>query len=151
MACQRLLSNLTLKSFPSNNIVSKNPPANDDSPLNIKCRLCSDRDETVNHISKCIKLAQKENKRRHAWVGTVNHEEMCKSLKFGHADEWYIHKLEALLVNEMHKILWKFEMQTNPLTPTWRPHLVTINKKKSLSPSEFCCASRSKSDSKNKS
>ena len=27
---------------------------------NSKCRLCGDRDETINHISDCSKLAQKE-------------------------------------------------------------------------------------------
>ena len=33
---------------------------------NSKCRLCGDRDETINHIiSECSKLAQKEYKARH--------------------------------------------------------------------------------------
>ena len=33
---------------------------------NSKCRLCNDRDETINHIiSECSKLAQKEYKARH--------------------------------------------------------------------------------------
>ena len=33
------------------------------------CRLCGDRDETINHIiSECSKLAQKEYKARHDWV-----------------------------------------------------------------------------------
>ena len=36
-----------------------------------KCRLCGDRDETINHIiSECSKLAQKEYKTRHDWVST---------------------------------------------------------------------------------
>ena len=31
-----------------------------------KCRLCEDRDETINHIiSECSKLVQKEHKTRH--------------------------------------------------------------------------------------
>ena len=43
-----------------------------------KCRLCGDRDETINHIiSECCKLAQKEYKARHGWVGKVIHWEMC--------------------------------------------------------------------------
>ena len=38
---------------------------------NSKCRLCSDRYEAINHIiSECSKLAQKEYKARHDWVGT---------------------------------------------------------------------------------
>ncbi len=43
-----------------------------------KCRLCGDRDKTINHIiSECSKFAQKENKARHDWVGKVIHWEMC--------------------------------------------------------------------------
>ena len=40
---------------------------------NSRCRLCGDRDETTNHIiSECSKLAQKEYKTRHDWVGKLN-------------------------------------------------------------------------------
>ena len=42
----------------------------DKTQQNNKCRLCSDRDETVNHISESRKLAQKEYKARHVgWQG----------------------------------------------------------------------------------
>ena len=38
----------------------------DKTQQNSKCRLCVDRDETINHIiSECCKLAQKEYKTRH--------------------------------------------------------------------------------------
>ena len=41
---------------------------------NSKCGLCGDGDETINHIiSECNKLAQKEYKTRHDWVGKVIH------------------------------------------------------------------------------
>ena len=41
---------------------------------NNKCALCGDRDETINHIiSECNKLAQKEYKTRHEWVGKGIH------------------------------------------------------------------------------
>ena len=43
-----------------------------------KCRICGDRDETINHIiSECCKLAQKGYKTRHDWVGKVIHRELC--------------------------------------------------------------------------
>ena len=46
----------------------------DKTQQNSKCRLCGERDETINHIiSECSKLAQKEYKVRHDWVGTVIH------------------------------------------------------------------------------
>ena len=38
----------------------------DKTQQNSKCRLCGDRDETINHIiSECSQLAQKEYKTRH--------------------------------------------------------------------------------------
>ena len=41
----------------------------DKTQQNSKCRLCGNRDETINHIiSGCSKLAQKEYKTRHDWV-----------------------------------------------------------------------------------
>ena len=45
--------------------------------------MCGERDETVNHIvSECSKLAQREYKIRHDWVGKVIHWELCKKLNF---------------------------------------------------------------------
>ena len=50
----------------------------DKTQQNSKCRLCGDRDETINHIiSEYSKLAQKKYKARHDWVGKVIHWEMC--------------------------------------------------------------------------
>ena len=51
----------------------------DKTQQNCKCRLCGDSDETINHIiNECNKLAQKEYKTRHDWVGKVIHWELCK-------------------------------------------------------------------------
>ena len=41
----------------------------------------------INHISECSKLAQKEYKARHDWVGKGIHREMCKKFKFDHANK----------------------------------------------------------------
>ena len=44
----------------------------DKTQQNSKCRLSSDRDETINHIkNECSKLAQKEYKARNTWAGKV--------------------------------------------------------------------------------
>ena len=60
----------------------------DKTQQNSKCRLCSDRDETINHIiSECSKLAQREYRARHDWVGKVIHWEMCKKFKFDHTNK----------------------------------------------------------------
>ena len=60
----------------------------DKTQQNSKCRLCGDRDETINHIiSEYSKLAQKEYKTRHDWVRKVIHWEMCKKFKFDHTNK----------------------------------------------------------------
>ena len=65
----------------------------------------------INHIiSKCNKLAQKEYKTRYDWVGKVIKWELCKELKFDHTNKWYMHNPESILENEMHKLLWDFEI-----------------------------------------
>ena len=39
-----------------------------------KCRICSRADDAINQIvSECPKLAQKEYKRRHDWIGRRIH------------------------------------------------------------------------------
>ena len=46
----------------------------DKTQQNSKCRLCGDRDETINHIiSRCSKLTQREYKTGQDWIGKVIH------------------------------------------------------------------------------
>ena len=58
------------------------------------------------------------------------HRELCKKLKFDHTTKWYMHKLESLLENKTHKILWDFEIQTNHLITARGPDLVIVEKKR---------------------
>ena len=87
----------------------------DKTQQNSKCRLCGDRDETINHISECSKLAEKEYKTRHDKVGKVIHWEVCKKLKFDHTNKWYMHNPAPVLENDTHKLLWDFDIHTAPL------------------------------------
>ena len=58
---------------------------------------------TIIHIiSECSKLAQREHKRRHDWVGKVIHWEWCKKFEFYHTNKWYMHHPKSVLENEMH-------------------------------------------------
>ena len=85
----------------------------DKTQQNSKCRLCGDRDETINHIiSECIKLAQRKYKARHDWVGKVMHWEMCKKLKFDLTNKWYMLNPAPVLENATHKLVWDFNIQT---------------------------------------
>ena len=58
------------------------------------------------------------------------HWELWKKFKIDHTNKWYTHYPESVLENEMHKILWDFEIQTDYLTSAWRLDLVIVNKKK---------------------
>ena len=103
----------------------------DKTQQNSKCRLCGDKDETINHIiTECSKLAQREYKARHDWVGKVIHWEMCKKFKFDHTTKWYIHNPAHILENDSHKLLWDFNIQKDYLIPPRRPDLIIIKNKK---------------------
>ena len=58
------------------------------------------------------------------------HWELCKKLKVEHTPKLYMHKPESVRVNEMHKVLWDFEIQMNHEILARRPDLVIINMKK---------------------
>ena len=102
----------------------------DKTQQNNKCKQCGDGDETTNHISECSKLAQKEYKSGHDWVGKVINWEMRKKFKFDHANEWYMHNPAPVLENDTHKLLWDFNIQTDHQISAIRPDHIIINKKK---------------------
>ena len=105
----------------------------DKTQQNSRCRLCGDRDETINHIiSECSKLAQKEYKARHDWVGKVIHWEMCRKFQFDHTNKWYMHNRVPVIENDSHKLLWDFNIQTDNLIPARKPELIIINKRKRI-------------------
>ena len=102
----------------------------DKTQQNSRCRLCGDRDKTINNmISECSKLAQKEYKTRHDRVGKVIYWEMCKKFKFNHANKWYMHNPTSVLENDTHKLLWDFDIQTDHLISASRLDLIKINKR----------------------
>ena len=98
----------------------------DKTQQNSECRLCVDRDETINYIiSECSRLAQKEYKARHDCVGKVIHWEMCRKFQFDHTNKWYMHNPAPVLENDSHKLLWDFNIQTDHLIPARRPDLIS--------------------------
>ena len=83
----------------------------------------------TNHIiGECSKLGQKEYKTRHDWVDKVIHWELCQ--KFDQTNKWYMHNPEFFLMNETHKPLWDFDIQTDHLISDRRPDLLITKKKK---------------------
>ena len=54
------------------------------------CRMCGKADESINHLlSECSKMAQKEYKRRHGWIGRKIHWEVCRKYGLDTKDRWY--------------------------------------------------------------
>ena len=58
-------------------------------------------------------IAQKEYKTQYNWEGKVIHWELYKRLTFDHTTKWYKYKPESVLKNEIHKILWDYEVKTD--------------------------------------
>ena len=54
-----------------------------------------------------------------------------------------MHKLESILENKTHKLLWDFKIQTSHSISARRSHLEIVNKKKeNLRNSRLCCSDR---------
>ena len=100
----------------------------DKTQQNSKCRLCVDRDETIIHmISQYSKLAQKEYKTRHNWMGKGVHWEMSKKFKYDQTNKWYMHKPAPFLENDTHKLQWDFDIHTDHLISARSTDLIIIN------------------------
>ena len=98
-----------------------------------KCRMCDQADESINHIlSECSKMAQKEYKRRHDWVGKKVHWEVSKRCGFDVAKKWYKHEPDAVSENNDFHILWDFEVQTDHVIEARRPDMIVTDKKNNI-------------------
>ena len=113
----------------TNAIKAKIDKTRDDS----MCRMCNAKDETITHIiSECPKLAQKEYKRRHDWMGKAIHWDLCRKKGFATTDKWYEHEPQPVTENEKFKILWDFTVQTDHIVEARRPDMMIIDKEKKL-------------------
>ena len=111
----------------------------DKTQRNSKCRLYVHRDETINQIiSECSKLAQKESKTKHDWVGKVIHWEMGKKIKFDNTNKCYMLNQAPVQENDARNLLWDFDIQTDHLISAKRPDHIIINKKENLQNCRHC-------------
>ena len=74
------------------------------------------------------KLAQKEDKRRHDWIGRHVHWEICGANGIHVKPKWYERQLEAVVENDLCKILWYFIVQTDHFITARRPDMIIIDK-----------------------
>ena len=84
------------------------------------CRLCGDEDKMINHLSECRKLVQKEYTTQHDG-GKDDPLRIVKEIEIDHMNKWYMHKPESVIMYEMNKIFWDFEIQRDHLIPIRRP------------------------------
>ena len=63
-------------------------------------------------------------------MGMVIQWELWKKFKFDHTNKWYMDNPESILENEMHKVVWDFEIQTDHIISVRRPDQVIVNNKK---------------------
>ena len=75
-------------------------------------------------------LQKKEYESKGDWVGRDDPQELFKRSKFDYSTKWYMQKPESIRKNEIYKILWDFEIQTDYLIQAGLPNLVLINKQK---------------------
>ena len=70
--------------------------------------MCKHADETVNHLlSECSKMAQREFKRRHNWLGKKIHREVCLKYGFDVKRNWYENEPETTMENDVSTIPWE--------------------------------------------
>ena len=101
----------------------------DKSREDAKCRMCSEKDETIHHIvSGCSNLAQKEYKRRHDCVARALHWDILRQRGFEMSDKWYQHEPESVVENERFKVLWDFTVQTDLEIHARRPDIIIVDK-----------------------
>ena len=94
-----------------------------------KYRICSNADETINHIvNECPKLAQREYKRRHDRIGGLIHWEICGANGIHVKSKWYEHQPQSVIENDSCKILRDFTVQTDHFITARRPDMVFIDK-----------------------
>ena len=94
------------------------------------CRMCGKADESINHLlSECSKMAQKEYKRRHDWIGRKIHWEVCRKYGLDTKDRWYEHEPQSVCENEEYKILLDFSIQTDHVIEARRPDMIIVEKK----------------------
>ena len=66
--------------------------------------MCRKVDESIDHsVSGCIKLAQKEYRRRHDNLGKIVHWKLTRKCNFETGDKWYEREPESVLENEDYK------------------------------------------------
>ena len=97
-----------------------------------KCRLCNEYKETIHHItSGCPIYAQSLYLMRHNNVARYIHHRIASSFSLleDTSVAWYNHKPLPVIENDVIKVLWDFNIQTDKHVTSNRPDIVIVDKK----------------------
>lgn len=112
---------------------SANKELIDKSQVDSKCRMCKEKDETITHIvSACLKLAQKEYKRKRDNVAKAIHLDLWRKGEFEQTNICWDQILESVLEignNFYYKLLCDFRDWTDKEIQATRPDLVITDKR----------------------
>ncbi|CAH3194474.1 unnamed protein product, partial [Porites evermanni] len=92
-----------------------------------KCRMCSQREETVDHtVSGCEVLAKTEYISRHNNAAAYLHWSICKDHDIEITDKWYEHEPETVIHNKDNNItiMWDMPVNTDRTITTNRPDII---------------------------
>lgn len=94
-----------------------------------KCRLCGEKDETVQHItSGCSILAHNLYIHRHNNIVKYIYWVLMQKHNFNINREWWKNELKNIIENSEAKILWETTIQTDTIIPHNRPDIVYTDK-----------------------
>ena len=97
-----------------------------ESPL---CRLCGEKDESVNHIvCEYKKLAQREYKQGHDNIAKVGYWKLCKKYHLEKKDKWCEHAPDSVSENDEVKLLWDVNILCDHVIEARRPDIAVVNK-----------------------
>ena len=92
-----------------------------------KCRMCSQHEETVDHIvSGCEVLAKTEYISRHNKAAAYLHWNICQDHDIEVTDKWYEHKPESVTQSKDSKItiMWDMPVNTDRTITANRPDII---------------------------
>ena len=99
-----------------------------------RCRVCHERDETIEHlVAGCKVLAKSEYLSRHNRALMIMAVAWCKEYSLVDQDvTWYKEKWErgTVMENDKAKLVWDFEFQLRKTTTARRPDLILEDKEK---------------------
>ena len=99
-------------------------------------------DESINHVLKeCSKSVQKEYKHRHDWVRKRVHWDVSRVCGFKVKERWYEYEPEAVMVNDVYRVLWDSSVETDHNIEARRPDMIVEDRKKQFLQDHRLCNS----------